>query len=211
MYAFVEGEITEKSDGHVVIKPDGVGLGLSINVATRTSHELPPIGGTARLYTAFLVKEESQTLFGFGSASERDLFEALLKTSGIGGKTAIAILDLPRDRIVQAIAAGDSAVLQQVQGVGAKTAGRIVLDLKDRFAEELMLKWRGPAGEGVAGGISFEDIEGGGREFAEAVEALVGLGYNRVDARDRVRRARATLGEDTAAEDLVRRVLKHAG
>lgn len=211
MYAFVEGEIIEKSDGNVVVRPDGMGLGLSIGIAPRTADELPPVGSTARLYTSFQVKDDSQALFGFRSKQERDLFEALLKISGVGGKTAIAILDLPRDRIVAAIAAGDSAVLQQVQGVGAKTAGRIVLELKDRFAQELMEEW---AASGVG---EFAEVrpdfalEGGGRNFAEAVEALCGLGYNRADARDRIRRSRSELGDDVPAEDLIRHVLKHAG
>lgn len=211
MYAFVEGEIVEKSDREVVVRPDGVGLGLVINVPPRTASELPLPGGTARLYTSFQVREDTQALYGFCSSAERDLFEALLRISGVGGRTALAILDLPRDRIVTAIAAGDSAVLQQVPGVGAKTAGRIVLELKDRFAQELMEEWADtivPERAGLPPEIG--DAVAGGR-FVEAMEALVELGYHRSDARERVRRARASLGEDAPAEDLVRHVLQHAG
>jgi Holliday junction DNA helicase RuvA len=211
MYAFVEGEIIEKSDNVVVIRPDGMGIGLFINIAPRTSGELRPVGGTARLYTSFRVKDDSHALFGFETPSERDLFEALLKISGVGGKTAIAVLDLPRDRIVAAIAAGDSAVLQQVPGVGAKTAGRIVLELKDRFAKELMEEWALGIGGEFGGGPVEIGPDGKGRDFAEAVEALHELGYNRADARDLVRKARAAVGETAEAEELVRHVLRHAG
>jgi len=212
MYAFIEGEIISRSDTLVVIRPDGTGLGLAINVAPRTSLELPPPGASARLYTSFQVREDSQALFGFETTSERDLFEALLKISGIGGKTSLAILDLPRDRIVEAIAAGDSAVLQQVSGVGAKTAARIVLELKDRFAEELMDEWADTLSAGGHRRPSATDPDSIARhEFAEAVEALIELGYLRTDAREQARKARGTLGDDASAEQLIRFVLKRAG
>ncbi len=212
MYAFIEGEILDKTDDAVTIRPEGVGIGLKVRVAARTSMELPPVGGTARLHTSFQVREDAQSLYGFESTAERDLFEALLKISGVGGRTALAILDLPRDRIVEAIAAGDSAVLTQVQGVGAKTAGRIVLELKDRFAEELMEEWGEEAAFASMAGKSGSSLEtGAGQPFAEAVEALVELGYQRADAREQVRKARGMLGDGTGAEDLVRHVLQHAG
>ncbi|MCX6647415.1 MAG: Holliday junction branch migration protein RuvA [bacterium] len=212
MYAFIEGEIIEKSDNSLVIRPDGMGVGFLINIAPRTSYELPGVGHSARLYTSFQVKEDSQRLFGFGSNAEKEIFETLLKISGIGGKTALAILDLPRDRIVEAIAAGDSAVLTQVNGVGAKTAGRIVLELKDKFAEELMADWAESAGSlpGIIP-VGLDSATGAGKEFAEAVEALVELGYQRADARNAVRQARSNLGDQMSAEDFLRFVLQHAG
>jgi len=208
MYAFIEGEIIDKSDRAIVIRPDGVGMGLTVNIAPRTSLELPPVGETTRLYTSFQVREDSQALYGFETVAERDLFEALLKISGIGGRTALAILDLPRNRIVQAIAAGDADVLRQVQGVGPKTAGRIVLELRDRFAEELVEEWAGALSDSAMGKAAESDS---GHKFAEAIEALVELGYMRAEAREHVRRARGTLGEGAPAEDLVRQVLRHAG
>lgn len=194
----------------VVIKPDGIGYGLKINIPPRTGMEIPPQGGAVKLYTSFQVKEDSHTLYGFKTASERDLFEALLKISGVGGKTALAILDLPRDRIVAAIAAGDSAVLQQVPGVGAKTAGRIVLELKDRFAKELMEEWGGRV-DGESIGFDPGMPDSAGFDFAQAVEALVGLGFNRDEARREIRRARSDLGESARVEELVRLALKSAG
>jgi len=211
MYAFIEGEIIEKTDSRVVIRPDGMGIGLSVNVAPRTSTDLPTTGSTARLYTSFQVREDSQNLYGFETVAERDLFEALLKISGIGGKVAIAILDLPRDRIVEAIAAGDSAVLTQVQGVGAKTAGRIVLELKDKFAEDIMAEWADSYGEPASEFTVSISGDGSGRDFAEAVEALTGLGFQRSDSRDHVRKARTAIGEEASAEELIRYVLMHTG
>ena len=212
MYAFIEGEIIEKSDTSLVIRPDGMGVGLKIFTAPRTSFELPGVGHTTRLYTSFQVREDSQTLYGFGSNAEKEIFETLLKISGIGGKIALAILDLPRDRIVEAIAAGDSAVLTQVNGVGAKTAGRIVLELRDKFVEELMVEWADTTGtsmDKIPAGL--ESAVGSGKEFAEAVEALIELGYQRADARSAIRKARNQLGDQVSAEELLRFVLQHAG
>jgi Holliday junction DNA helicase RuvA len=209
MYAFIEGEIVNKLENRIVVRADGMGLAFNINVPARTIAELPAPGGNVRLYTSFQVREDSQSLFGFETPAERDLFEALLKISGIGGKIALAILDLPRDRIVAAIAAGDAAVLQRVQGVGPKTAGRIVLELKDRFAQELLREWAESTATGREAGLPplVLGIEATG--LAEAIEALVELGYQRVEARERVRRARAALGEDSLAEDIVRHALQH--
>lgn len=208
MYAFIEGEIISKTDNNLVVRPDGMGLGLLINVAPRTSMNLPAAGKTVRLYTSYQVREDSQTLYGFESPSERDLFNALLKISGLGGKTALSILDLPRDRIVEAIAAGDAAVLRQVKGVGAKTAGRIVLELRDRFADELMTEWS-DLPDLVRDGAG--DISEAGRDFVETVEALTELGYQRSDARDLVRKARSGLGDDAGTAELLKYILQHAG
>ena len=205
MYSFVEGEIIEKNDNRAVIRPDGTGYGLIINISPRTSSEIPPEGQSVRLYTSFRVREEIHQLFGFVTAKERDLFEALLAISGIGGKTALSILDLPRDRIVAAIASGDSVVLTQVSGVGAKTAGRIILELKDKFAKKLTEEWA-LGGEVALGRASTDE----GYRFTEAVEALVELGYNRNDARILVRQAIISLGDDASAENLVRQALSEA-
>jgi len=208
MYSFIEGEIISKTDNDIVVRPDGMGVGLKIHVAPRTSINLPGVGGSIRLHTSFQVREDSQSLYGFESSSERDLFEALLKISGLGGKTALSILDLPRDRIVEAIAAGDSAVLRQVKGVGAKTAGRIVLELRDRFADELMTEWADLPG---IAGADESSVSESGRDFVETVEALIELGYQRADAREVVRKARGGLGDDAGTEDLLRWVLQHTG
>jgi len=208
MYAYIEGQIIEKFEQRVIVQPDGMGVGFVVNVASRTLTEIPAPGESVRLYTSFQVREDSQTLFGFSTPAERDLFEALLKISGIGGKTAIAILDLPRERIVAAIAAGDSEVLRTVPGIGAKTAGRIVLELKDKFAKELMEEWAESVTSGRdVGGAPIMGSEG--RGFAEAVEALVGLGYQRADATSSVRHARQALGDEASPEELVRYALKH--
>jgi len=208
MYAFIEGEIISKTDNGVVVRPDGMGVGLMVHIPPRTSINLPGPGGSIRLYTSFQVREDSQALYGFESSAERDLFEALLKISGLGCKTGLSILDLPRDRIVEAIAAGDAAVLRQVKGVGAKTAGRIVLELRDRFADELMLEWTDLPGAGLGRGMEGSEA---GRDFVETVEALIELGYQRADARDLVRKARTGLGDDAGTEELLRYVLQHTG
>jgi holliday junction DNA helicase RuvA len=207
MYAFIIGELLEKQDSRIVVKPDGIGFGLFVNVPLRTIAELPGKNATVTLYTSFQVREDSQTLFGFETPAERDLFEALLKITGIGGKIALAILDLPRDRIVAAIAAGDANVLKTVSGVGAKTAARIVLELKDRFAKELTSEWADIEFDGIEGKTPVSGIEA--RVFAEAIEALAELGYQRSDAREKIRIARHELGNDANTEQLIRHALTH--
>lgn len=210
MYSFIEGEIVEKTENYVVVRPDGIGIGFRIFIPPRTSTEISGEGKPVRLHTSFQVKEDNQALYGFCTQPERDLFEALLKISGIGGKTAIAVLDLPRDRIVEAIAAGDISVLRTISGVGPKTAARIVLELKDSFADELMREWADSVTatkSETIGGIP----AGAGKDFTEAVEGLVELGYQRDEARRLARKVTVEMGGEISAPDIIRQVLKSAG
>lgn len=208
MYAFIEGELIDKSDGRAVVRPDGLGIGFFINVPLRTYSMLPNIGSSIKLFTSFQVREDSQSLYGFETSAERDLFEALLKISGVGGRTALAILDLPRDRIISAIAAGDTDALRQVPGVGPKTAGRIVLELKDRFAGELLNEWVKEFAHPDASSTACPTTQEG-KNFIEAVEALVQLGYQYTQAREKIRKARLALGENAPSDQLIRYALQH--
>lgn len=131
MYAFISGKIVEKSPTYVVIDNHGIGYLINITLNTFTA-----IGESseARLYTHEQILEDAHNLFGFASQKERDLFELLISVSGVGCNTARLILSsLTVNELSNAIANDDVKTIQAVKGIGAKTAQRIVIDLKDKL------------------------------------------------------------------------------
>ena len=131
MYAFISGKIVEKSPTYVVVDNHGIGYLINITLNTFTA-----IGESseARLYTHEQILEDAHNLFGFASQKERDLFELLISVSGVGCNTARLILSsLTANELSNAIANDDVKTIQAVKGIGAKTAQRIVIDLKDKL------------------------------------------------------------------------------
>lgn len=131
MYAFISGKIVEKSPTYVVLDNNGIGFLINITLNTFTA-----IGekNEARLYTHEQILEDAHNLFGFASQKERDLFELLISVSGVGCNTARLILSsLTVNELSNAIANDDVKTIQAVKGIGAKTAQRIVIDLKDKI------------------------------------------------------------------------------
>ena len=131
MITHISGRLVEKNPTNVVIDCNGVGYFIHISLHT---YSLLPAEEALRLYTHLQVKEDSQTLFGFMEKMERDIFRLLLSVSGIGASTARTMLSsLHPDQIKQAIATNDVATIQGIKGIGAKTAQRVILDLKDKI------------------------------------------------------------------------------
>lgn len=131
MITHISGRLVEKNPTNVVIDCNGVGYFIHISLHT---FSLLPAEEALRLYTHLQVKEDSQTLFGFMEKMERDIFRLLLSVSGIGASTARTMLSsLHPDQIKQAIATNDVATIQGIKGIGAKTAQRVILDLKDKI------------------------------------------------------------------------------
>ncbi len=131
MITHLQGRIVEKYPTHVVI--DCQGVGYFVNISLNTFSQLPE-GEHIRLLTHLQVKEDSHTLFGFMEASERELFRLLISVSGIGtsiARTMLSSMD-PR-QIMDAIVQGNVPVIQGIKGIGAKTAQRVILDLKDKI------------------------------------------------------------------------------
>lgn len=155
---------------------------------------LPAPGGAVRLHTELVIREDAWLLVGFDSAHERTVFRRLLTASGFGPRLALAVLStLGPDRAVRAILQNDLAALASVSGVGKKKAERLVLELRDKFADLPV------AAEPAAA-----------RPDQGAVRALTGLGYSAAAAEDAVRAAlRAGATDDTAL--IVRRALQHLG
>ncbi|MDR6966527.1 Holliday junction DNA helicase RuvA [Flavobacterium arsenatis] len=130
MIAHIQGKLVEKTPTEVVIDCSGVGYHINISLHT---YSLLPSTDHIKLFTYLQIKEDSHTLFGFVEKSEREIFKLLLSVSGIGASIARTMLSsLDPKQIIQAIASGDVATIQSIKGIGAKTAQRSILDLKDK-------------------------------------------------------------------------------
>nr|WP_321230620.1 Holliday junction branch migration protein RuvA [uncultured Psychroserpens sp.] len=131
MITHIQGKLVEKNPTDVVIDCNGVGYFL--NISLHTFSQIPD-QESLKLFTHLIVREDSHTLFGFASVSEREIFKLLLSVSGIGANTARTMLSsLSPQQVKEGIAHGDVALIQSVKGIGAKTAARVILDLKDKI------------------------------------------------------------------------------
>ncbi len=131
MITHIQGRLVEKRPTDVVIDCNGVGYHL--NISLHTFSQIPE-NENLKLYTHLQVKEDSHTLFGFSSLAEREIFRMLLSVSGIGASTARTMLSsLTPVQVREGIALGDVALIQSIKGIGAKTAQRVILDLKDKI------------------------------------------------------------------------------
>ena len=131
MIALVRGEVTVRRADHVVLLASGVGYRLA--VSAETLRRVPPVGGEATLHAHLVVRDDAIHLFGFASEEERDLFLLLIGVQSVGPKVALAVLSGgPPRELVRALAAGDTARLQAVPGIGKRTAERIVVELREK-------------------------------------------------------------------------------
>ena len=173
------------------------GITYEVHVPTTTAERLPAPGAKVRLHTCVIYREDSQTLYGFLTPEDRDFFRLLIEqVSGVGPKLALTLLSrLPRSNLEAAIRNGDVAVLAKCQGIGKKTAERLVLELRGKL---------GPSGPAAMAGTP---IVGAAPPRQDAVAALLALGYKLEDAEKSVTRAAGKLGPDAATEALVRQAL----
>ncbi|KAB1069698.1 Holliday junction branch migration protein RuvA [Tamlana sp. 2_MG-2023] len=131
MITHIQGKLTEKNPTHVVIDCNGVGYLLNISLHT---YSQIPEGELLKLYTHLQVKEDSHTLYGFSSLAEREIFRLLISVSGIGSSIARTMLSsLTPKQVREGIATGDVALIQSIKGIGAKTAQRVIIELKDKI------------------------------------------------------------------------------
>lgn len=165
MITLVEGKVELTTNKFVVVSAGGVGY--KIFVSAETWRKIPQKGQVVKLWTHLHVREDALDLYGFLNLAELQLFETLISVSGVGPKTALGVLAVGSlDNLRRAIASGDASFLTSVSGIGKKTAERIVVELKDR----------------MAGGTLVDSPEL--REEADALEALVSLGYSRREAQE---------------------------
>jgi|SRR3989344_3572935 len=166
MIAFLEGTVEFKAEKFVILNIDGTGY--KVFLGQETLRKTPERGGSIRFWTHQHVREDSLDLYGFLSYSELDLFETLIGISGIGPKSALGVLAIaPVDTLRKAIASGDTSYLTRVSGIGKKMAEKIVLELKEKLA-----------GKGVT--VEAPEL----KEEADALEALISLGYSQREARE---------------------------
>jgi holliday junction DNA helicase RuvA len=164
MIGRLTGTLAEKSPPHLLI--DAHGIGYEVDVPMSTFYNLPALGERITLLTHFVVREDAQLLFGFLTAVERATFRELLKISGVGARTALAVLSgLSVAELAQAVATQQPTRLTKVPGIGKKTAERLLLELKGKLAPDLA------APASVASEAQ-----------ADIVQALVALGYNEREA-----------------------------
>ena len=169
MIGHLEGKVIFKGERHVIL--DVGGVGYKIFVAAQDLKNLNQ-DGAAKLWTHLHVKEDALELYGFLNQTELEFFEMLISISGIGPKSALGVLSLaPVDTIKKAISSGDTSYLTKVSGIGRKTAGKIVLELKDKL------------GFGKTFYASDEM-----KEDADILDALLSLGYSQRDAREMIQK-----------------------
>ena len=165
MIGRLTGTLAEKNPPQVLV--DCHGVGYEVDVPMSTFYNLPGLGDKVSLLTHFVVREDAQILFGFGSAGEREAFRQLIKISGVGPRTALAVLSgMSVGDIGQAVTQQDASRLVKIPGIGKKTAERLLLELKGKVGADLGL----PAGHAV------DDAQ------ADILQALVALGYSDKEA-----------------------------
>jgi holliday junction DNA helicase RuvA len=199
MIAKLTGLIDEVGDDWAVI--DVSGVGYLVFCSAKTLGRLAP-GEAASLVIETHVREDHIHLYGFFEQSERAWFKLLTTVQGVGAKVGLGILSvLSGDELVQAIAAADKATITRAPGVGPKLAARLLTELKDKVATIAL----GPAaGLGGAGGEGIAPLGAVDSTTAEAVSALVNLGYSASHALTAVSAAAGKLGDGTTLEELIR-------
>ena len=194
MIARLTGTLAElTADGAVI---DVAGVGYLVQMSGRTLDSLGGIGADVLILTELQVREDQWTLFGFGSAVERDSFRALTSIQGVGGRLALAILSaLSPDELANAVAHGDKAMIGRANGVGPKLAMRIANELQGKLGVA-----------GIGGGAA--QARGGAAN--DALSALANLGFKPAEASAAVAAASEELGPDASLDALVRLALRKA-
>lgn len=204
MYAYIKGTLAEVAEDAVVVETGGIGY--NIKVSTATAELLPGVGNEVKIYTYTLVREDAFQLFGFLTRDDLEIFKKLITVSGIGPKGGLAILSvMSADALRFAVMAGDAKAIAKAPGIGAKTAERVILELRDKISLEDTLKGLGAPAD-TAGGAA--GTQGGDNLIRrEAIEALVALGYSASDATAAVKKVEITA--DATSETVLKLALKH--
>jgi len=206
MIAFIKGQLIECQLTLAILEVNGIGY--EVHVPLTTVERLPSLGDAVKLFTHATYREDSQTLYGFIDRESRDFFRMIVdKVSGIGPKIALNLLgSLSLQTLKVSIASGDVAMLSKAQGLGKKTAERIVVELKDKvLPKELSQETKvSPSSLDISHNA---DISQNLTNFQDAVSALLTLGYKATDADLAIRRASESMDENASTEELIRLAL----
>ena len=192
MITHIDGILEEKNPAYIIIDVNGIGYFLYITLNTYSE---VPEKGRIRLLTQFIVREDSQKLYGFSSEEERKMFNALINVSGVGSNTAMLILSsLKSDELVSAILSEDVDLLKKIKGIGAKSAQRIIIDLKDKVSNF---------------GISHQISSSKDNTIKnEALSALAVLGIDKKKAENTIDKILNQGIDELTVEELIKKTLK---
>ena len=205
MISFLHGEVAQVLPDRVIV--DVGGVGFQVLVSVRDAADMPPAGSDVKVYTYMSVSEDAIRLYGFLSQDDLNVYKTLISVSGVGPKAALGILGaLSANDIRFAVFSDDDKALAKAPGIGAKTAKKLILELKDKLKLE----------DAIAVGGMDDPVQGGGaassvidEELSEAVQALAALGYSNSEALRAVRKVKAT--EDMQTQDILKQALKYIG
>ena len=196
MIRFLKGKFHPLPDGTAVIETAS-GIGFLVYLPANSPLYKNLEGDEVRVYTAMIVREDDMSLYGFENKDELELFKLLITVNGVGAKAGMSIMGiLPERELRRAIATGDTKAISAASGVGKKTAERVILELKDKVGE-----FADEDGLIVSADTGFIPTS----ERAEAINALVALGYSKSEAETAIGRVKA---EDLTTEEYIKRALK---
>lgn len=200
MYAYIKGELAEKNIDHIVVEADGIGY--LIYVPAQSIDYLPDEGDQIKVYTYLYIREDAMVLYGFLTKDDLEIFKMLITVSGIGPKGGLGILStLSADDLRFAILSGDSKTISKAPGIGAKTAQRVIIDLKDKMSlEEAFEKKLDNNADGVQKTLN-SSIKN------DAVLALSALGYSSAESLKAV--SKVDITDDMDVEDVLKLALKN--
>jgi holliday junction DNA helicase RuvA len=196
MIAYIDGKLAHKDPTYVIIDVNGIGYQIKISLSTFSSL---PAGERCRLHTYLHIKEDAHTLYGFTSVAEKEVFLHLISISGVGPNTGLMILSsLSVEEVQQAIVREDVRTIQHVKGIGAKTAQRIILELKDKMKKEAF----------ATDMLAAPTASAHNTNRAEALSALVTLGFAKNVAEKTLDAIIKREGRDLTVEELIKFALK---
>ncbi len=192
MYYYISGKLVLVSKGFAVI--DNNGIGYMLSVSDKTAGRLQGTEGDVRLYTHYHVKEDAEELYGFYSVEEKRAFTELISISGVGPKAAMSILStLSPDALTVAIVSDDAKAISAAQGIGLRTAQKIILELKDKVGRDELPSVSAKSAPAVTSAVK------------DALMTLEALGYSRSEA---MKAMTFEGSESLPVEELIRRALK---
>ena len=197
MFSYISGTLAEKTQNYAVIDVNGIGFKLYTSL-TSLSDPAVNCGETVTFYTYMYIKEGIMDLYGFSTKAELDIFEHLISVNGVGAKGAVSILSLGNpEKVAVSIVTDDSNFIKKASGIGAKTAQRICLELKDKISNDSLTEQSVP----VSTNANAESDA-----IRDAAQALISLGYNRQEALKAIN-AIGTIPD--TAEDIIKLALKN--
>ncbi len=192
MFEYISGKLMEKNPAYMVVDSHGVGYYVNISLHT---FSLLKDKNEVKLLIHFVVREDAQILFGFAEESERTIFRHLISVSGVGANTARMMLSsMQPAEIATAIANGEANLLQKIKGIGAKSAQRIIIDLKDKIIKTNI--------QGEILSVEYNTNK------EDALTALTTLGFSKIQAEKALKKVFANIEEDAAVEKIIKNALK---